>query len=603
MESIETKLIGMKNKIGLVRTRLNVSMPEDKTGIREYILPDWSEIVVQVGQDVNLVPDLKTKKYLERLAQGEPLEVLVSDLLYHGCGHRELPTETGLGCPHNAKNHDLILDGICQALQEKGKAGQSVSDADGNSRSLESYVANAFEDVLDNVSVRRHTRHAGQILFWNNQGFENKGKFGEFYEAFVKINLVLWGKPEDAGLLSRFYSNSGEVKKAVDLFTTYLKNSLRTDKLLGSFGREEIFTQLYDKSRWRDMAYQFTTALADLIKSQHGSGGEDGEEGQAGKGRQKLMPLCFGAPAGTESPFDKELKLPQVQEEIAHGRYVAGIGPSRHTEPLLQLDALYRKISRAISVKTSDYVQASAFPIAYFGRREPREGEQVKISRIKGVGINEDGQVGLRVARYSIDHPATHKIHPRNFPRLRVALLDTSDSMGEAADGGSVGDKSFIPWGDKSKYHYALMGLYGIDNFLERQGIAQFVKAEAITFSDSTRSSGRQALWSEAERRALLQMPSGGTSINTARLLEGLDDKCFLISISDGKIDGWGSISADYRKAVERAQYAHIHIGAQNSFTEDLKSWGVPVYFVKGNEDLSKIMINVASARYREVKK
>lgn len=600
MMGLEEKLVTLKNKIGLVRTRLNFSMPADKKGIREYILPDWSEIVVQVAQDVNLVPDEKTKKYIERLALQDPLEGLVSDLLRHGCGHRELPTETGLGCPHDAKNHDLILDGICQALQEKGKAGQVVSDADGNSRSLESYVANAFEDVLDNVNVRKHTRHAGQILFWNNQGFEAQGKFGEFYEAFVKINLALWGKPADAGLLSRFYSNSAKVKQAVDLFANYLKNSLRTDKLLDSFAREDIFSQLYDKSSWHDMAYQFTLALADLIEAQQE---RDGGEGQAGKGKPKLMPLCFGAPAGIESPFDKELRLPQVQEEVAYDRYKVGIGPSKHTEPLLQLDALYRRISRAISVKTSDYVHASSFPVAHFGRRIPAEDEQIKISQIKGFGINEDGRIGLRVARHSIDYPAAHKIHPRNFPKLRVALLDTSISMAASADGKSVGNTNFIPWGDNSKYHYALMGLYGVDNFLEKQGIAQFVKAEAITFSDSTRSSGRHALWSEAERRALLQRPSGGTSIDVARLSEGLDDKCFLISISDGDIQNWAGISNDYKTAVERAQYAHIHIGAPNDFTRDLESWGVPVYFVKGNEDLSRLMINVASAHYREAGK
>ncbi len=618
MIGFEKKLAELKNKIGLVRTKLNFSMPADKKGIREYILPDWSEIVVQVAQDVNLVSDENTKRYVKRLALQDALESLVSDLLRHGCGHRELPTETGLGCPYDVKNHDLILDSICRALQEKGKAGQTVGDADGNSRSLESYIANAFEDVLDNVNVRRHTRHTGQILFWNNQGIENQakqslagssesndslgqGKFGEFYEAFVKINLMLWGMPADAGLLSRFYSNSAEVKQAVNLFANYLKNSLHTNKLLNSFEREDIFLRLFDKQSWREMAYQFALALADLIEAQQGGGA--GREGQAGKGEPKQMPLCFGTPAGAESPFDKELRLPQVREEIAYDRYKAGLGPSRHTEPLLQLDALYRRISRAISVKTSDYVQASSFPIAHFGRRTPAEDEQIKISQIKGIGINEDGQVGLRVARHSIDYPAAHKVHPRNFPRLRVALLDTSISMAESADGGGIGSTSFIPWGDNSKYHYALMGLYGIDNFLEKQGIAQFVKAEAITFSDSTRSSGKQALWSEAERRALLQMPSGGTTINVARLSEGLDDKCFLISISDGEIQNWADIREGYKTAVERVQYAHIHIGAPNDFTRDLASWGVPVYFVKGNEDLSKLMINVASAHYREARK
>ena len=74
------------------------------------------------------------------------------------------------------------------------------------------------EDVLDNVNARRNTRHAGQILFWNNEGLENNKKFTDFYEAFVKINLDLFGNAEDNTLLKRFYSNNDKIQKAVKEF-------------------------------------------------------------------------------------------------------------------------------------------------------------------------------------------------------------------------------------------------------------------------------------------------------------------------------------------------------------------------------------------------
>jgi len=591
MRDLQEKLERTKNRIGLVGTRLNFSRPVEGRGIEEHITQDWKEIVIKIKQGLDLTPDEETKKYVRKVNADDTMNAVATDLLYHGCGHRELPTETGLGCPYNVENHDKILDGVARALKQKGKSG------------LESYVANAFEDILDNVNARRHTRHAGQIIFWNNEGLEAKGKkpvlseaqlgpakqvvspgFTGFYEAFVKANLALWGNKNDVKLLKRFYSNSPQVDKAVREFLSYLKDSLQADELSQLQRNEELFPKLFDKEGWQEMAYRFAKATADLLEE------------------QPHMRLCFGVPVDGVSTWDKLIKLPQTQEELAYKRYKAGVGPSTHTDPLLQLDALYRKISKAIPVKTSDYTKASGIPIVHFGRRNPKEDETVKANRIKGLGLNENGELTLKVARYEIEHPATYKVHPRNFPKLRIALLDTSGSMAESADGSSVGNTSFIPWGDNSKYHFALKGLYGIDNFLEKQGVAPYVMAEAITFSDRTRRTGKRQLRSEEERRALLRQPSGGTAIDAKALEAKANERRFLISVSDGDIANWPSAREDYRAAIERSDYCHIHLGDKNQFTVDLESWGIPVLYVRGDEDLSRLMIDATSKYYREGK-
>ncbi|MBI4980266.1 hypothetical protein HZC30_01760 [Candidatus Woesearchaeota archaeon] len=557
-----------KNEIGLVGTRLSFSRPKQGSSIEEHITPDWKEIVIRVREDINLCPDEETRDYLQRKGAEAPLETLATDLLYHGCGHRELPVYTGRGCPHTVKNHDQIKDGIAKALKEKGKSG------------LEAYVANAFEDVLDNVNVRKHTSHIGQILFWNQQGVEcESGKYPAFYEAFVKINLNLMGSVADAGLLKRFYTNDKPVQNAVRQFKDYLKGKLGIRNLVKLYDKDDLVRKLFDRSVWKEMAYQFALATAELLEP------------------QQQMPLCFGMPADG-NPFDKEMKLPGTQEDLAEGRYKAGEGPSEHTDPLLQLDALYRKISRAIPVQTSEYTQASKIPIAYHGRRDPHEDETIRLRRIKGIGFNEQGELGIKLARHELHHPATYKIHPQKFPKLKIALVDTSGSMGEAADGSkNVGDVSFIPWGDRSKYHYALKGIYGIDNFLERQGISQYVESEVVTIAGSPERTSKGKLRNEQERRALLQKPSGGTTLNPALLRS--DGKAFVVSISDGDIQNWASVKEDYKKAIKNADYCHIHLGAANAFTQDLESWGIKVKFVSGDDDLSRLLLDVTSVYYK----
>ncbi len=568
MTSLKQRLEQRKNQIGLVGTRLSFSRPKTGKSIEEHITHDWREIVVRVREDVNLIPDEATKTYLQRKKVVDALETVATDLLYHGCGHRELPVYTGRGCPHTVKYHDQIKDGIAKALKEKGK------------QRLESSVANAFEDVLDNTNAKLHTEHVGQILFWNQQGLESEGgKYPAFYEAFVKINLALMGRAADAGLLRRFYTNDEKIQAAVKQFKDYLKGKLGTQRLVKLYENDALMKKLFDKTSWKEMAYQFALATADLLDA------------------QQQMGLCFGMPADG-NPFDKEMKLPGTQEDLAEGRYKAGEGPSEHTDPLLQLDALYRKISRAIPVQTSEYTRSSGIPIAYHGKRDPKEDETIRLRRIKGLGFDAEGNLGLKVARHEIRHPATYKVHPQKFPKLKICVVDTSGSMAQSPDNdNNVGDTAFIPWGDRSKYHFALKGKYGIDNFLELQGIAQYVESEVVTIAGSPESTGRRKLRNEEERRALLKKPSGGTTLNPDLLSS--DSKAFIISISDGEVQNWASAKERYREVIAHADYCHIHISAPNVFTHDLESWGISVKYVRGDDDLSRLLLDVTSNYYK----
>ena len=263
---LEEKLDDLKNRIGLVGTRIKFSRPEAGRGITEFITNDWKELVVRIRKGIDLAPDEETKRYLEKIASEDPLETIAFDMVYHGCGHRELH-RTGLGCPYSVENHDKILDGVARALKEKGKSRITLMAPDGQAITLEHYLANAFEDILDNVNARRYTRHAGQILFWNNEGLEGETEnYLEFYEAFVKINLGMFGRAEDATLLRRFFSDSDKVRKAVKDFRDYLKMELETNNLTRTHEKSKQFEKLFNQEKWNEYAYRFALATADLIE-------------------------------------------------------------------------------------------------------------------------------------------------------------------------------------------------------------------------------------------------------------------------------------------------------------------------------------------------
>ncbi|MFC1774955.1 hypothetical protein ACFLZN_01420, partial [Nanoarchaeota archaeon] len=492
------------------------------------------------------------------------------DVLEHEAGHRENPTGTRLGCPYTVEMHDAIKESVYRALDEKGKTG------------LEQQVTNAFEDVLDNINCRRNTDFAGQTLFWNNQGLVNSqnGKFTPFYEAFVRINLMLGGSVADSNLLRRFYAGDEKVKRAVRGFLRNVKSQLGIEHVVNLHKKPE-FKRLFTtdpakrEQLWTFLSYSFAKHTADLLD-------EPSSEEM----------FCSG-----ENPFDKEMKVPKNKQEIAHKRYKKGKGPAQHRDVQEQLYDLYKKISKEIKVESSSYSESQGMPIVHYGRRFV--GEDERKFRFKGVGFNQDGSFSVKTSRHNIKYPVSYKVHPRKFPKFKLALMDRSGSMQGSPNGGDIGDTTFIPWGDNSKYHFALKGYFGIENFLERQGIGPYVQSCVLGFSGEQTVAGN----SKDVAKSLLTMPSGGTTLDINGLEMELSDNAFVLSISDGELRLTNDVKERFERKIQQSDYAHIQIGGETTFSQYLKSINVPVFCVKGDDDLAKTMINLVSSYYRGVKK
>lgn len=575
---IKTELEKKKNKIGLVGTRLNVHETEGNI-LSAHITTDWKEIEINYGKDLNPIPDEETKRFARVKQITNPLMKIGEDILDHEAGHRENKVGERYGCPYDLETHEEIKDAVTRGLISVGKKG------------LENYVTNVFEDVLDNVNCRRHTNFAGQTLFWHNQGITNaqEEKFNPFYEAFVKINLMLGGNVPDYRLLNRFFNNSKEVQTAVKSFLAELRPITQEKELVRLHekrGFEKLFNPNDKKKRtklWSQLGYSFAVHLGKLLEDMP----------------QERM---FGSGEGDENspeqnPFDREIKLPFNRQKIASDRYKQGKGLVAHRDVQEQLYDLYKGISKEIKVETSHYSASQSMPLVNFGRRFVKEDEQK--FRFRGIGFKENGELGIKTTKHTLEYPVIYRAHVHKFPKFKLALMDRSGSMASDPENGSnVGNTFSIPWGDKSKYHFALKGYFGIDNFLERQGISQYVESCVLGFSGEEIVRGR----SEKVAKSLLVKPSGGTSLDVSGLEKELEENALVLSISDGEFSLDEEDKERFENKVKKCDYAHIQIGGETSFSAYLREQEIPVIQVKGDEDLSHAMVSFVSSYYKERK-
>jgi len=494
----------------------------------------------------------------------------LEDVLKHELTHWELPVGSGLGCPYDMYNHDLILEGIKKGLP-RDKHEQAR------------YVANAFEDMIINPRAKEFEgTFSGQVLFYDEQGKRNKNEYGPFYEAFVKLNMHLWGDGADKALLKRYYKNTSEVDSAVRQIV----------QSLGLDAKKEYVEDLFIKKDWPAMAERFARAMASLLEKPPQErlsafdNPEQGGEGQEKESKQKKPGNAIEAKVGSK----------EGNEQIAKGRYEAGQGLSPNVERYDQLDSLYRSLAKAIPIHVEAMKRDNSLPIAPLRYRAfDEDTDDIRKAKLSKLKLGDDGiTIGYPASAITVTQRS--KIQRRSFPDFKMIMLDNSLSMKEGVNGGSSGSTNFIPWGDKSKYHYALLGFYGIESFLQKQGIAQYIDHGMTMFSDSTRYKEGKFGDVKELRKLALSPDWGGTNIDSKVLMDALKGKeSFVLSLSDGDIFNWHGIKDEFLKLSRENHYAHIQIGHKNEFTRDLEKENIPVSYVTNGDELSKLMVNVAT--------
>jgi hypothetical protein len=574
IQELQIKLNEQKNRIGLVSGTAKINEYDStEHNISAKISPQNWGIEISIRKGFDPIQDKRQKAYAKKKKIINGLETIVLQVGgLHEPAHWELPVDSKKGCPYDVYWHDKILESVKNALPE-------------NKKEQADYVTNAFEDTIINPRCKEwNGDFSGQVLFWDWEGISAKEKgiknYPLFYEAFVKLNMHLFGDGLDKALLKRHYSNDTKVDKAVS----------KVIKELDLPENINDTSQLFNKENWQNMAGIFAKNLADLLdeypKLRLSAFSQNGQVSEQDK-----------QPAG--NGIEQKVGTRQGKEDIAYGRYSAGEKQSTNITSYEQLDSLYRRLARGIPVEVEAITKEQSLPIGPLTLRayDPDKDMPHKI-KVSKLFANDKGlTLGVPAQEITIQHKS--KVQRKSFPDFKLVVLDNSGSMAEGLDG-NHGNTSFIPWGDKSKYHYALLGFYGIENFLQQQGIAQYINHGISLFSSSTRYKEGEFVNIDQIRKFALAPEFGNTRLDASDLVRALNGReSFVLSISDGAIENWGSEKANFKKLAENNYFAHIQIGGGNNFTRDLESWGLPVFYVNSGEDLSKLMVHTAKDTYR----
>jgi hypothetical protein len=599
------------------------SKKQHPSPVTAEIDPDtWdAKFVVREGFEFKQSPELL--RYLERQNITEPLRVVLENAAYHEMGHWEFPRGGKFGCPYDKPTYYAsFIEPIFEELSKNGKFGEDLC------KIMATRIANAVSDVIDNFNVQRQLtqrgkKYSGLPLFWYLQGQEN-GKYSEEYTLFVKLNLAVSGTKPDYKLLERFMVENPELGKAVS-------------RLKAIFTEERIYT----KENWEILAREYTKELLKFIKEekprhQYSPGDptacpkgnpipspkKDGEEQDGDPGKEKgeslgkgketsekpdKDPETGGVGSGEEQeepgegePFTKDdvpelgedLKPGEI-EEIISGRK-AGQGIPFYIKTEKALDAYYRSLAKKIPIEAGGDLPTAELPLISLVR-EPYDEDTHSLEDISPGKLYVDPIRRIIIpsvtkTKISVDVPLIRE--KRNLPECVFALIDSSGSMmmGE-------GDKTIIPWGDQSYYHFGILTYFGLLRYFEMERILHRMKFSAAIFSDVTL--GARNL--QNVKNLLFNPATGGTRLDLRKVMEYMGGrKNVLFSmISDGEIINWSSIKSEFIQLAQRNQFFMIQIGGKSQTCIDLERAGLPVYYVESAADITKLAIDLTAKRYR----
>ena len=327
---------------------------------------------------------------------------------------------------------------------------------------------------------------------------------------------------------------------------------------------------------------------------------EDAEGDEAG-GESEYSPAeMFKKLFGTSKPFDNNgNELDKVDEEkVVMEYYKAGKGIPSFFNSYQALSSLYYHLAKSIEVNAKSMEKGLDFPYAPIRHRQFDSGndnpEDIDFTKI---GIDSKGRPALMVPKTHLSLPFRIKHGIEHFPPIAVCVCDSSGSMQAGMGGHGNGNTNFIPWGDESKYHYALLGFFGILNYLKENGLLARVGINTINFSGS--SEVGKGISNAVKNLLTPQFKGTAIDINAIRSVSSRDG--ILFTISDGIVYNWKDIKAEFKNIVKIHQFFHIQIGPKSDMSKDLEKMGFKVYHVNTGKELASLMVDLTSEAYSKI--
>lgn len=541
----------------------------------------------------------------------------LKDIARHEINHRKY--EGHHGCPRELDLHaENIIEPMAKVLTRKGYSPDDVH-----------YVANCLEDTILHHDLNSEFSLNGIINFFEDVGeHAPKQKYTLFYEAHTKLNLYLWGTKAQRRRLRRFFAQDKKESEVTKVLQAFLKKSGLAEITQEYEGnpikdRTTIRDYLNNEENWPKIAQVYAKEFSKLMQPGYAlpifnhSGKGTKKEGDKPKTETKPITVPF---SGEGNPFDKEMHRQEYKKKRAVRAYQSGEGVPPLITPFEALDFIYEHLAQRLNLNVESYTQQTSMPVVFYGKTD-FDPDRDKPKHLI-LGFDEHGTPTLMRKKYHEDIPLEFKVNPKGIPEARFVLLDASESTkhSPACDGGCsnyscAGNKSIIPWGDNSKFHYSVLGWYGLlEYFKQNHLLTQTGISLGIFSSETNLGSGLV----EAKKRALSPQ-FGATYLDMEKLKSIFQGEGMLVmSTSDGEIANWNSwlvepetnakgkvvkpgitVGNEFIKLAKRHYYFHLQMGEDNQFTSDLRANGLAAFNVCGNYDLANMVIDLTDGLYR----
>ena len=550
-----------------------------------------------VNYDINLeIPQgwdpaqyARIKRFAQKLQIKDTLRKVCDDVTLHEVGHNKLRNdEHGLGVPGDVQGKEITIDAVSKAMREAGRF--SIGGV--------LYLENVIADAINNLNCSNYSKFNGANMFFAEQGEVNGGKYSPLFEAFVKLNMGMWGSSRQRKLVKHYYTDKKEIDEVVK--SCIEEVGITKDK-------KHNLALLFNRSQWHDTFYTFAKHLVELMD-------QNAPEilfGSGNGGKGYVVPAEFddGEGAGAfdpekiDDPLLKRVLDKDNMKKVMQRRNQNGEDVPTFVENWRALDYFYQGLASELFIKAETPKKGQRMPIAPIQTRQfDPDRDSLDHILFGKIVLDESGKPAFTVPRGYVEHTARYKSSITNYTELNIAVLDNSGSMQEAANAKGVGRQNIVPWGDNSKYHYALLAYYGVEKALHRMGVGTKTRYNLVTFSSRTEATGEKSYEDRTaiKRRILEPVFGDSTSIDTGILARSAHEPgSVLMTISDGDIQNWDSVKNDFKRIIADKFYVHFQIGSDTQTTRDLESWGATVVKISDAAEMPKKAIDITKRFYQ----
>jgi hypothetical protein len=526
------------------------------------------------------------------------------------------------GCPRTIDLHEeRILQPISETLTRLEFPNVPITSG----QTLYEYMANLLEDVIDNSEIGIRQDHIGMFVCYKDDGVHAKdGRLTPLFDAFVMLQERLYGRRRSTELLRKHHSGDDKAKTAVDNFMTrtgiagYTKpaTSRKKKKAPAVLDKKKAVRHCLDENNWPTLSRILAEEFSKLI--------DKSKLDQPQYLKETFMPL-----KGSGDGFSDEMDNPETQMKFVWKRYQAGkkggtgqFEPPAYLDKNLSLDLVYQRLARNLEIKTDAPTREEKMPVGWYGKKP--FNPVYDLPKRLSLGLGEGGKLELQTRRHTIETKAQCVESRGVLPAVRFIMRDDSESMRWAVEGSDTGTimnpwaDAKHQWGDKCRYHYALIAEWGLYEFLRKQGVLKHTSVKSVSYSSSTRT----ALDLKEAKKQALNPTFGGTvlDMDKMRTMFGKDE--LVLSMSDGDIANWNQyaiapvtdengnvtkegvlVKDEYVRLAKQNEYIHFQMGNfvrddkgvvlnKPAMCQDLEAAGLHVYYDDGR-NLGKLVIDL----------